>query len=115
MSAHTPGPWSIASKHGLYQDEIAGPSGNAIASVWTRRAAKFAGEAKRTPVEDWPEGMANARLVASAPELLEAAQEVLDYLGDDQCGPLLACDDPESGIHGIRDVLHAAIAKAEGR
>lgn len=32
--------------------------------------------------------------------------EVLDYLAPDQCGPLLADDDPESGIHDIRNILH---------
>lgn len=32
--------------------------------------------------------------------------EVIDYLSPGQCGPLLADDDPESGIHDVRNILH---------
>lgn len=50
------------------------------------------------------------RLTERVKALEAAARETLDYLGDDQCGPLLASDVPESGVHGIRDGLRAALS-----
>lgn len=57
---------------------------------------------------------ANQKLIAAAPELLEACQGILEYLNDENCGPILDSDDPESGIHEERAKLQAAIAKATG-
>lgn len=52
---------------------------------------------------------ANARLIAAAPDLYEAAVSALDYLE--------SCLDPkcEPGCGCVLDVLRQAIAKAEGR
>ena len=66
MTSHTPGPWTA---HGctLY----AGP--NRIAQTWD---AEYDG----LPT---PEMEANARLIAKAPELLEALQWALSQISDD--------------------------------
>ena len=68
MSGHTPGPWSIR-KHKRCYVKIDAPSHNAIAKVvWQM---KFGG------TDDALE--ANARLIAAAPELLEALQALIKY------------------------------------
>ena len=83
---HTPGPWAI----GLETDEndghgqIISPEGEHIASV------------SMYPI------VANARLLAAAPELLEA------------CKAMLAADD-ELDYPVVVKQARAAIAKAEGR
>lgn len=59
--------------------------------------------------EDWTEGeIANARLIASAPELLGALKEALATME-----PPHPLDDPD--IEAARERARAAIDKAEGR
>lgn len=100
MSKHTPGPWL------LRDDEFVSVPGCVICVA---------------PEEDlersraaWP---ANARLIAAAPEMLEALKAALAapiiYTGGgedesiDDCGLV--------GVQPIRDKIRGAIAKAEGR
>jgi hypothetical protein len=69
-------------------------------------------EAKVTPSgiwangPDWPEGEANARLIAAAPDLLEALKELVDYNG----GAASALEDEY-----VMERVSSAIAKAEGQ
>lgn len=51
---------------------------------------------------------ANARLIAAAPELLAALENIDDYF---QCTGEI---DPESVLYGIMQDAHAAMAKAKG-
>lgn len=85
--SHTPGPWTLA-------------GGRVIETT----SGEFA--VNRTTGDGWrrsPRELdANARLVAAAPELLEALRRCADRLGDMDCGDEL-------------DAARAAIAKAEGR
>lgn len=83
MSKHTPGPWS---QHGHFPCLIVGSAGSLVA-----RSDTTDFERDRSV-----ENEANARLIAAAPELLEAAKA---YLAK------------KTG----RAPLDAAIAKAEGR
>lgn len=83
MSSSTQGPWAITGRYGLNKVEIAGPDGNAVATVWAYKPAR--NDRPRGPddyVED-PEGQANAALIAVAPELLEAAEQLLEVLDKD--------------------------------
>jgi hypothetical protein len=89
---HTPGPWVV---NDLYADtEIRGPHNSGVMicvmSPW--------GIAADQPCPQ----RANARLIAAAPELLEACQLARDWLGG------WASADPYIGR------LEAAIAKATG-
>jgi hypothetical protein len=59
MSKHTPGPWHTAGEQGV---QIRSAK-DQIAKVWTMRG------------NEWK---ANARLIAAAPELLEALKEIVD-------------------------------------
>lgn len=90
---HTPGPWHGHSKLSSSENHtgfrVYGPG----ASGWTI--------AEVMPIDpDGLEGAANARLIASAPDLLEALQTLLDAL------PFLS--------HSAIENARAAIAKAQG-
>lgn len=119
MSAHTPGPWKIRatggpSVHVTGPKEMApgrkftGPPGDVVAFVHDER-----GEREENP---------NARLIAAAPDLLEALEQLL-WLAEPRCSALEleASRHPTEGRPGSarmarRSVDHAraAIAKARG-
>jgi gentisate 1,2-dioxygenase len=89
MSKHTPGPWKIVDAWNDHMVE--GQNGEEI--IW----------------QDGPHGTptineANARLIAAAPDLLEALENLADYVderaGDNECRPI--------------ENARAAIAKAKG-
>lgn len=99
MSTHSPAPWGIVGRYGKYSDEIADANGQAVAWAFTRK-----GDPQSvTGVLPHPQGEANARLIAAAPELLDALRMVLD--------------DPDSlaGRPRTEECVREAIAKAEGR
>jgi hypothetical protein len=98
---HTPGPWTV-DPHFL--DDIMAADGLDVATV------VLTGEHCR----DMPERRANARLIAAAPELLEACKEAALFMRsaiEDRV--MLEGFDPESH-HGLK-MVRAAIIKAEGR
>jgi hypothetical protein len=69
MSAHTPGPWSI--HPGAFNGaRIDGPNGRGVAHATQRDPHPTFGEGITQQEAD-----ANARLIAAAPDLLEALQE----------------------------------------
>lgn len=69
--SHTPGPWRASSSHGLcvYKDEtlIADLDTSPRSGVWSGR-------------------LADARLIAAAPDLLEACGNLVDVIGDIDSG-----------------------------
>lgn len=87
MSKHTPGPWEWNKNY----RGLDGPGGAVILEY-----APYEGMWVPDYAGDWSE--ANARLIAAAPELLEALQDLCDTLGE--CGATAKA--------------RAAIAKAEG-
>ncbi|MDP2322533.1 MAG: hypothetical protein Q8N51_00695 [Gammaproteobacteria bacterium] len=112
MSGHTPGPWALRQNTGPAQPAIEayaeGPDGS-------RKLSTFV-VAGREPVADcFGEGAsgyslvmrhANARLIAAAPDLLEALRKLAPILDND--GPLV------DAYRGVEPIVRAAIAKAEG-
>ena len=86
MSRHTPGPWAIYV--------------NAPSDIVIRKMSKDGYEL--CSIARVSSGYANARLIAAAPELLEALQSVLDN-----------CLDSE-GLCAAHAKARAAIAKAKG-
>lgn len=96
MSAHTPGPWGVYSvlKH-------SGPKGGPGSVRDIATGGKVARVHSRT--EDTMAQEANARLIASAPDLLEALKRV-------GCQDAGSCPDPVDGPCFVC----AAIAKATG-
>lgn len=98
-SKHTPGPWEVC--HGGH----GGPSGFVIDEYYVLNrtvaddvaiAADIVDPATQMPSE------ANARLIAAAPELLEALEAVI---GCYQCG---------NDLRIVMDQVRVAIAKATG-
>lgn len=135
MAKHTPGPWRL-------ENDAQGPCivlhptkhGVAIAAL---TSAFSPANGFHDPVTDTPEAcneayggvtyrserVANARLIAAAPDLLEAAKEVLK--GGSHEGPCtntpgtpleaIACEKHLAAAQARKERLRAAIAKAEGR
>lgn len=87
MSMHTPGPWKVAKPQRTYRD------GNLMYGI--------VGPECVIDYEDWGFTEADARLIAAAPDLLEALKELADYVRTD----LVDSD--------IARRVEAAIAKAE--
>lgn len=124
---HTPGPWRVfermqtngilvTSEDGrawlLHERYIAAGDSTLLASVEAR-----IGDRKGWPdVTNADEMLANARLIAAAPELLEACKRLQEAIGDCDVGT----DDHDVGlcncaITGALRFAQAAIAKAEGK
>lgn len=108
---HTPGPWQVEWAGGFASSVITAPSWESpIAVVYDHPdryyqvdgPATEEGEARKAFVV--AEKLANARLMAAAPDLLDAAQVALNYIEntESELGIILP-----SG-----DMLRAAIAKA---
>lgn len=79
--SHTPGPWFVgADEPFVYALNDAGTNRFflAVQSGWLTNGGTNKPRDMRTPFE---EVMANGRLIAAAPDLLEALKEVLDSLG----------------------------------
>jgi hypothetical protein len=105
-SQHTPGPWTLQhleDNHGGYPDWsifcIRSPKNNLLAEVGL--VDRF--ESERIP--------ANARLIAAAPELLEALQRLVNQIRD-TCAKRKFSDGP---LAIEFDAARAAIARTEGR
>jgi len=96
MSKHTPGPWYYKSgTRGIF-----GPEGKAIATLH--------GTPRGYPN---PDREANAHLLVAAPDLLEALQSLLLYVGQLE---MLVYRDDDAGEHEEVAKARATIKKAEG-
>jgi hypothetical protein len=97
MSKHTPGPWEVD------RDDSQKVWVKSKAEGWDEEwvALSFSGRAG-----------ANARLIAAAPDLLEAlkaAKEVVDVAEH-----MTSCRSDDDFVWGAQKLINAAIAKAEG-
>lgn len=108
-SKHTPGPWKVWD-HAPYSVWL-GDKSQVAACRWTTDDGKPEPEC----VQSDAEAQANARLIASAPDLLAALKRLID-----NPGPRKADDEfvahKKLGAHiEAVSAARAAIAKAEGR
>lgn len=107
---HSPGPWVVTT------GTLGGKTGQLFVRQGPGVFGSHVGHVHPRNPHDWPEGAtpdaeawANARLIASAPDLLAACQQVLarlDYL--------TSLWGQEGVTRGVADQLRAAVAKAEG-
>lgn len=112
----TPGPWRIArfsgSGEAMRENDgawmISGPDGPVGRA--TMQAAAKRGQGHSTPD---PEGEANARLIAAAPELLEALRRLRDYNRGEPC-PMHPRPISGKGCECAVNQASDAIAKATG-
>lgn len=97
QAKHTPGPWTIAAD--IYEERfgIGGRDGVVVCAPFLRSGPKVG-----------VHGLANARLIAAAPELLEALSELADLMEDVRTGEYK----PDSFT---TQPARAAIAKAQGQ
>lgn len=101
---HTSGPWVADDnyqEHG-HKTRIALPDKFGVPGA-TIAEAHHDWEGERT---SWAEAEANARLIAAAPDMLEALKKFASW---DQCWP------GNINLEGVCELGRAAIAKAEGR
>ena len=100
---HTPGPWHNGQGPHNRSREIFGPSGWLIADC-------------RTNQRSIKEEEANARLIAAAPEMLEALLEALKVveIASRYCPKSIKNTDRFSLLNIEANSIRAAIAKAEG-
>ena len=103
MSAakHTPGPWKAGRPDMATQSEVCGK--------WVYAGDKYIAIASQSDAEDWEEVLANANLIASAPDLLAFAKWAMgQFCGDSGTGESHWGQFPEFASGA------AAIAKTEG-
>ena len=113
MIDHTPGPWTIAKHdHGERRDVLGVFAPNAtliVECAWGKNIA---------------ESDANTRLIAAAPDLLDAAKIALEYIEgwmEERHYPdtveewrIFYGEEMPDAIYAQRDRVRAAIAKAQG-
>lgn len=99
MSTHTPGPWKIHpyinNFGGRNETKDVGPSGRAVCEVFGAFEAPFGAESE-----------ANARLIAAAPEMLEALRTLVAAISYNQ--------NPDTLLRES-EFAREVIAKAEGK
>ena len=102
QSQYTPGPWLQSHRKAIggYSTEVYTPDGEVIATVaWYPR--------RLNETTTGTDREANARLIAAAPELLEALQLYMDAVRNTKDKPTLM-----SAIKSADNKARAAIAKA---
>lgn len=97
-AAHTPGPWEIV---GLWSKPL--PDSHIV--VVSPHGMKISTSAINHP-DDLGEILANARLIAAAPDLLALA------LAQEELAGLRFEGEPEAAIARVREMRRAAISKA---
>ena len=113
ITGHTPGPWTV-------DHERIGPWGEPVALLCDSHAPESG------TIVEWPRfgevvddsgNIANARLIASAPTLLEALEIARSWLADanqpDFC-PACEADNPGHDMVCPIPIIEEAIAKARG-
>ena len=119
MAEHTPGPWGIIGEEDLpkYDDlvviafDVSAP-GEFPPSLYICNIGSDGGRyMSLAPVEagpQWPVSLANARLIAAAPDLLAACKAIEPHIASDH--PVT--DNEHPYLTAVRQ-LRAAIARAE--
>lgn len=104
MTKHTPGEWMIEGNHIIAND-------NWKDICMIIRKGKYIKDEYKVSLE---EAQANARLIASAPELLEAFKEYIKVMGPAHENECPADDTCNCKWKYINDKVNQAIVKAEG-
>lgn len=99
MSKHTPGPWHVADMIGKEEDE----TDFRLCFHAIKAGDEFVSSTWAGP------HIANARLIAAAPELLDALIHIEEYWNRDQNDTAMS-----DALWHIIDVAQEAIAKARG-
>lgn len=112
---HTPGPWvvDLEQRFTLGGDTVSVEALTADGKYVEREICNLMLDTDEHPDgPQWLEDCANARLIASAPDLLAAAEGVLAHLNA-RIAAAHQCGEPVPVFDGIAD-LYTAVAKAKG-
>lgn len=109
---HTPGPWQRGGGYGPRSTAVTTVSGRHVAAVETWGLKHVDERAKRDDLHEWwPEGEANLKLIAAAPDLLAALKSArAAWLSEANQG-----DGIDEANAPVLAAVDAVIAKAEGR
>ena len=102
-NANTPGPWRVYNEVARFPGIEAGLNGRNFSVVVYGNDNEIEGVKGRTHAE----ALANARIIAAAPELLAALEMVLEYAED--------CAADRGERPGCIDHARSAVAKAKGQ
>ena len=97
---HTPGPWEIHRRK-KFSFDIDAPNGDTQTGAVSWEALATVSGDEDAPATNQAKGEANARLIAAAPDMLEALLEIYSI--------------PEGFSNDMREVADRAIAKATGQ
>lgn len=103
MARHTPGPWTASERDRSYV-RIDSDHWAMLATVVVRMSGAD---------ENIPSGEANARLIAAAPDLLDALKEFVEPFAGWDIQNFIKRSDPATAVRVTK--ARTAIAKAEGR
>lgn len=101
-SAYTPGPWVLTESGRIRQQAIIGK--------WDDDICQMPFSSTKEAEEMGPQQLANAHLIAAAPELVEAAKEALMILSEIQCDL-----QDDKGEATCIELLETAIKKTYGQ
>jgi hypothetical protein len=103
---HTPGPWEAGRAD--MKSEV-----NSYFGKWVYAGERFIAATTSQDIESWDEVMANANLIAAAPEMLETLKTVMDT----ECFDLhcLSGANRLDQLCSMHKKVLDAIAKAEGK
>ena len=96
---HTPGPWVVGSD--------AGASGRMVGPMGEEEVCTVFGAGESNDPETRPECLANARLIAAAPEMLTVLKRMIAAFNADEIDPMVAFATIEQA--------QGTIARAEGK
>jgi hypothetical protein len=110
--SHTPGPWTVG---GIFPDGIEDKRAVTVddGSKYHRRRTVATVTTPQNYADDHPEIEANARLISTAPELLEALTRI-ETFADDFADQFDLDELASRKIQAIIGLARAAIAKAKG-
>lgn len=116
MSEHTPGPWTFDGEEGIVKEGVVTPyhgivtTEQRIAAIYVANDFDFPSSEAEEDFQE--EAIANARLIAAAPDLLAACKTALRYLTVQI--PYSPSEQGDSDFVPTVQALRAAIAKAKG-
>ena len=124
MIGHTPGPWILDERNGCVAVHRASAQPNCLAGAAGTAIHYNGGYKELAPdgtFERWvvpPEALANARLIAAAPEMLEALEElegIIEWMsGSNDFGPEGCARDGWIRARYKCTAAHALIRRAKG-
>lgn len=98
---HTPGPWGYEADNDFYNEP------NGACYVDLAASASLGDDSRFARVDKGPTAKADARLIAAAPDLLEACYEAIRMLNSHSTTPI-----PDGEFNRITRILSDAISKA---